>query len=39
MQLLSGGRNRALAVAILLVGGLALLALGLLWSIVRLVTG
>jgi hypothetical protein len=37
MQLLSGGRNRALAVAILLVGGLALVGLGSAWSIVRLV--
>jgi hypothetical protein len=39
MQLLSGGRNRALAIAILLVGGLAILALGLLWAIVRVIAG
>ena len=39
MQLLSGGRNRALVIAILLVGGLALLALGLLWAVVRVITG
>jgi hypothetical protein len=39
MQLLSGGRNRALVIAILLVGGLAVLALGLLWSIVRVIAG
>ena len=39
MQLLSGGRNRALVIAILLVGGLAFLALGLLWSIIRVIGG
>jgi hypothetical protein len=39
MQLLSGGRNRALVIAVLLVGGLGLLALGLLWSIVRAIAG
>ncbi len=39
MQLLSGGRSRALVIAILLVGGLAFLALGLLWSIVRVIGG
>jgi hypothetical protein len=39
MQLLSGGRNRAMVVAILLVGGLALLGLGLAWSVVRAVAG
>lgn len=37
MQLLSGGRNRALAVAILLVSGLALFGLGSAWSVVRLI--
>jgi hypothetical protein len=39
MQLLSGGRNRALAVAILLVSGLAVLGLALVWSILRVVAG
>ncbi len=39
MQILSGGRNRALAVAVLLVSGLALLALGAGWGLVRLVAG
>jgi len=37
MQLLAGGRNRALAVAILLVSGLGLFGLGGAWSIVRLI--
>lgn len=39
MQLLSGGRNRALVVAILLVSGLVLLALGVVWSLARIVVG
>jgi hypothetical protein len=39
MQLLAGGRDRALVVAILLVGGLALLAVGLGWGIVRVIAG
>jgi hypothetical protein len=39
MQLLSGGRNRAMVVAVLLVSGLAVLALGLLWGIVRVIAG
>jgi hypothetical protein len=39
MQLLSGDRNRALVIAILLAGGLAFLAVGLLWSIIRVVGG
>jgi hypothetical protein len=37
MQLLSGGRGRALVVAILLVSGLALLALGAGWGILRMI--
>jgi hypothetical protein len=37
MQLLSGGRNRALVVAVLLVSGLAVLAVGLGWGIVRMI--
>jgi hypothetical protein len=39
MQLLSGGRNRAMVVAVLLVGGLTLLGIGLAWSVVRMVVG
>jgi hypothetical protein len=39
MQLLSGGRNRALVVAILLVSGLVLLALGVVWGLARIVVG
>jgi hypothetical protein len=39
MQLLAGGRNRAIGVAILLVAGLALLGVGLAWGLVRLVSG
>jgi len=39
MQLLSGGRNRAMVVAVLLVGGLTLLGIGLAWSVVRVVVG
>jgi hypothetical protein len=39
MQLLAGGRNRALVVAALLVSGLALLALGAAWGIVRMIAG
>ncbi len=39
MQLLSGGRNRALVVAVLLVSGLAILALGTGWGIARIIAG
>ena len=39
MQLLAGGRNRALVVAVLLVAGLFLLAVGLGWALLRLVVG
>ena len=39
MQILSGGRNRAMVVAVLLVSGLALLAVGALWGVVRVVAG
>ncbi len=39
MQILSGGRDRALIVAILLTAGLGLLILGLAWALVRLVAG
>jgi hypothetical protein len=39
MQLLAGGRDRALGVAILLVAGITLLVVGLAWSLVRLVAG
>jgi hypothetical protein len=39
MQLLAGGRDRAVVVAVLLVAGLILLALGLGWGLLRLVVG
>jgi hypothetical protein len=39
MQILSGGRNRAMVVAVLLVSGLALLAIGALWGVVWVVAG
>ncbi len=39
MQLLAGGRNRAIGVAVLLVAGLALLGVGLAWGLLRLVAG
>jgi hypothetical protein len=39
MQLLAGGRDRALVVAVLLVSGLAVLALGIGWGIVRMIAG
>ena len=39
MQILSGGRNRALIVAILFVAGLALLAVGVAWGLVRVIAG
>ena len=39
MQLLAGGRDRAMVVAILLLGGLALLVLGAGWGIVRMIAG
>jgi hypothetical protein len=39
MQILSGGRNRAMLVAILLVSGLALLAVGAVWGVIRVVAG
>jgi hypothetical protein len=39
MQILSGGRNRAMVVAVLLVSGLALLAVGALWGAIRVVAG
>jgi hypothetical protein len=39
MQLLAGGRDRAVIVAVLLVAGLILLTLGLGWGLLRLVIG
>jgi hypothetical protein len=39
MQFLAGGRGRAMVVAILLLGGLALLVLGAGWGIVRMIAG
>ncbi len=39
MQLLAGGRNRALAVAVLLVAGLVLMLVGAGWGLVRIVVG
>lgn len=39
MQLLAGGRNRAIVVAVLLVSGLVLLAIGLGWALIRFVAG
>ncbi len=39
MQILSGGRKRAMVVALLLVSGLALLAVGAVWGVIRVVAG
>ena len=39
MQLLAGGRDRAMVVAILLLGGFVLLVLGAGWGIVRMIAG
>jgi hypothetical protein len=39
MQLLAGGRDRALVVGILLAGGLGLLVLGAVWAVIKLIAG